>query len=788
MKKTKRLLSLVIMLTMIIFNGSFLYVFAEGEEALAAEPAPVAENAEENQLETPAGADVEKPEAMAGQEQPASEVEKAEEASTVTDILPAVSAGSTEGAASEGNSGSGDVKAPEDNTADTGDSISGSNKPTDGTSANADSTEGGSTKDSGTEPARAVVILADNLSEEIKAASEEGIQPGSGPITLTITKEWDDNGNEAGLRPESITVTLYQYTEGQEPTEGTPIGDPITLSGSGDVWTGTIDITEHIINAQESTQYKYAFVEDENEIKAYSYSEDADSHEDPDVFFEFEDVVNWEHNPQPEDKPVKTDISVNNRSIVAMKSTANGHDGVIIWTPEALTPFEQDIIVSTLPTYIGSTNVLFVYGTSGTYIVEGHSEHIFSIVDNEIIFGDGIVQAAQGTYNRSTPEQLTGKIVNVVETTTATIRKIWDDADNQDGKRPSELKVTLSNGTEVTLNEDNEWTATVDNLPKFDEKGDITYSWTEDESSLPEGYELTGTETSDTTTTLTNSYTPETITLSGIKEWVDGNNQDGIRPGSVTVKITGSDGNEYTVETDAYWKWSIDGIPKYTAGQVGVEVEYTISEISIDGYTSEIVDNGDGTYTITNTHIPEKISISGNKVWDDKDDKDGIRPGSITVRITGSDGKEYTATTDADWNWVVNDLPKYADGEEIEYTVSEMSINGYTCQIVKNEDGTYTITNTHTPEEDPAPEPEPEPTPDDPDNPDNPSDDPTVNPSDDPSVNPSDDPSDSPSDNATPQSNAVATGDNSNIVTYFIMMTVSMVAAAGIIILRRKQN
>ena len=44
---------------------------------------------------------------------------------------------------------------------------------------------------------------------------------------------------------------------------------------------------------------------------------------------------------------------------------------------------------------------------------------------------------------------------------------MWDDENNQDGKRPDSLKVTLSNGTEVTLNADNEWTATVTGLPKY---------------------------------------------------------------------------------------------------------------------------------------------------------------------------------------------------------------------------------------------------------------------------------------------------------------------------------
>ena len=76
------------------------------------------------------------------------------------------------------------------------------------------------------------------------------------------------------------------------------------------------------------------------------------------------------------------------------------------------------------------------------------------------------------------------------EKVSATIKKVWDDAENQDGKRPESLNVTLSNGTEVTLNESNNWTAMVEDLPKYDDGQVIEYTWTE--GTLPEGYVLKG--------------------------------------------------------------------------------------------------------------------------------------------------------------------------------------------------------------------------------------------------------------------------------------------------------
>ena len=83
-----------------------------------------------------------------------------------------------------------------------------------------------------------------------------------------------------------------------------------------------------------------------------------------------------------------------------------------------------------------------------------------------------------------------------------TVKKVWDDANNQDGKRPASLAVTLSNGTEVTLNAANNWTATVKNLPKYADGKEIEYTWKED--ALPAGYTLTDTSVNGTVTTLTN--------------------------------------------------------------------------------------------------------------------------------------------------------------------------------------------------------------------------------------------------------------------------------------------
>ena len=282
------------------------------------------------------------------------------------------------------------------------------------------------------------------------------------------------------------------------------------------------------------------------------------------------------------------------------------------------------------------------------------------------------------------------------EETEATVVKVWDDAENQDGKRPTELKVTLSNGTEVTLNEANDWTATVEDLPKYADGTLVEYTWTE--SNMPEGYELTDTSVEGTVTTLTNSYTTEVVAVEGAKTWVDNNNQDGVRPRSITVNLL-ADGkkiDEVTVTAKNGWAWSFTGLDKYAAGK---EIVYTITEDNVDFYTTEV----DG-YDITNTHITATTQISGVKVWDDNDNAAGVRPESIEVELF-ADGEPVARTTAAaiDWSYEFTNLPMYRDGGiAISYQVVETPVDNYVAtyeKVVHNDGVEVNITNTYVVED-----------------------------------------------------------------------------------------
>ena len=178
--------------------------------------------------------------------------------------------------------------------------------------------------------------------------------------------------------------------------------------------------------------------------------------------------------------------------------------------------------------------------------------------------------------------------------------------------------------------------------------------------------------------------------------WKDNNNQDGKRTTSVKVQILNGEKvvQEIEVSEKTGWKFESKKLPKYENGK---EIKYTVKETAMTEYKATITTDKDGKYTITNEHTPEKTAVKGHKIWKDEDNKDGIRPASITVKLL-ADGKEtgQTATVSeaSGWTYEFTGLDRYQEGKEIAYTVEEVNVpDGYTASV----EG-YNITNTHTPE------------------------------------------------------------------------------------------
>ena len=128
---------------------------------------------------------------------------------------------------------------------------------------------------------------------------------------------------------------------------------------------------------------------------------------------------------------------------------------------------------------------------------------------------------------------------------------------------------------------------------------------------------------------------------------------------------------------------------------------------SITKENSEVIGDMTNGYTVTNRFVvpDEKVEVPITKIWDDNSNFAGKRPISVTVKLTGSDGQEYTQELNNShavdnninvWTYTFTGLPKYDSvGDEITYTLSEEPTESifYTVQNTVVDQESMTITN-----------------------------------------------------------------------------------------------
>ena len=298
--------------------------------------------------------------------------------------------------------------------------------------------------------------------------------------------------------------------------------------------------------------------------------------------------------------------------------------------------------------------------------------------------------------------------------TQVTVTKAWRDAGNQDGIRPESVDLILyadgvETGRTLTLTAGDHWTGSFTDLDEKKDGKRIAYTVDEVKTDVITGTDGPGTYSVHISGsakrgyTVVNTHTPQKIDIRGGKTWDDAEDQDGVRPQSITIRLMAGTEEAKTVtvtEADG-WEWSFTDLPEYADGK---KIVYTITEDSIPGYTSEV----DG-YDVTNTHTPEKMQVTVAKVWKDADDKDGIRPSSVTVilQADGVDtGMRITLSEENKWTDSFTDLDVYRNKQKIVYTVEEMKspvitgkddIGTYAYAVSGDAQTGFTVTNTHTP-------------------------------------------------------------------------------------------
>lgn len=337
-----------------------------------------------------------------------------------------------------------------------------------------------------------------------------------------------------------------------------------------------------------------------------------------------------------------------------------------------------------------------------------------TITENGISFDDTSLwrYLATGTYTKEAINVTGASITNTTETTTVSVKKTWDDNNDQDGKRPSSVTVKLlannnETGDTLTLSETKGWTDTFTDLPKYKNGSEIAYTVEEVLDGDTKEYYDSEVKPVNCGFEITNSHTPATTTVSGSKTWDDASNQDNKRPESITINLL-KDGSKIaskTVTEQDGWSWSFENLPKY---EKGVEIKYTITEEQVSNYSADIKG-----YNITNQYTPGKVSVTVIKSWDDADNKDGSSPKSVTVKLL-ADGQLTDQTISLNeenqWTNTFKNLPEYKSGKKIVYTIEEVSVDGYTVAISGDAKEGFTITNTYistsAPESNPGSKPE----------------------------------------------------------------------------------
>jgi len=280
------------------------------------------------------------------------------------------------------------------------------------------------------------------------------------------------------------------------------------------------------------------------------------------------------------------------------------------------------------------------------------------------------------------------------------VKKVWNDSENQDGKRPDSITVKLladgqDTGKTLELNKDNNWSGSFTDLDV--NKAGKAIKYTIEEVAVAE-YESKVTGDATTGYTITNSYTPGKTQVPVKKVWNDGENQDGKRPGSVTVKLL-ADGQDTgkTLELNKDNNWS-GNFTDLDVNKAGKAIVYSVVEVTVTGYNSEVTGAPVSGFTITNNYTPETVNVKATKNWDDANNQDGKRPTKITINLLADgqkvDSKEIQAAPDGTWSVEFTKLAKYKDGKEIKYTVTEEAVVEYESTITD-----FTITNKYAPKE-----------------------------------------------------------------------------------------
>lgn len=271
----------------------------------------------------------------------------------------------------------------------------------------------------------------------------------------------------------------------------------------------------------------------------------------------------------------------------------------------------------------------------------------------------------------------------------AKVTKTWNDNSDNDGKRPHKLTfhvwgtskqpkdpTDLTRGyedkTEQMIVQDvnvsgDQQSWVFEGLPKLNIYGK-PYAYTVTEENV-NGYTTSGCAADETGTAgteskgcvfkptvsstdkeqdfqVTNTHTPETITLNVTKQWDDDSDSDNGRPNSLTIWVLSSIWNGKNDQPLPGWPTPQNNS---MCSDPGTKAKNPV------GVSCAVLTKDNAKKAVTTT----EASSDGAK------------------ETAGSSGSDTTNVASNEWAYAFTNLPKYYKGKEIHYSVTEEAVNGY---------------------------------------------------------------------------------------------------------------
>ena len=557
----------------------------------------------------------------------------------------------------------------------------------------------------------------------------------SNPImNFSIQKEWNDDDNSAGLRPDSITVDLVLVLE-----DGSRVKYRSVDLREKNKWFAYVLNVPSVIEGQAVKEVVWQ----EHDIEGYQELEER-----------WTDIVTVEGNPMMEAPQTYDTVCthITNtlcNSTLTLSKVVNLSDGIAL-PDEAVFHVQvrnddgmylnpdgtlNDELVY-LDLRAGET-LTFDHLPEGTYyVIENRrdAQNLLPSCKLRITYQpqDTSMMLKEGTVVKVTPKEPTNVIItNTYEVPTAdvSVEKIWDDRDNSQNTRPESLNVDLirifTDGSEdtyqtVTLNEDNDWFAYVLSVPMV--QGDKEVERLHWQEKTPGYYKETSRKVSNRTvyfddykvltecTTITNTLQTGQIVINK-QATLDGQNiadMDFVyhiiiqHANGMYIKADGSLSEEVAfIEIKAGKQITINNVPigyisieedheyaQQLIGYAALSTSYTYTygweTIPVIGTGLQVMANTPTIIRFTNAY--KTVDHFGvRKRWSDNDNSDNLRPENLAVDLvmTFDDGSQTVYKTiylneGNHWTYYEINVPLYIDGKLVsKVTWEEHLPHGY---------------------------------------------------------------------------------------------------------------